>query len=529
MFFENLSDDFQSIENLLSDGIFAAYLLGFDESLDEHAALIEIAISKKPQANFSYTNFSYTNFSYPNDSYTNYPNYPHSIDFAGGDDKRAEKAANLDLRFDVAPSEAIDYFKRKKVLPVKEFYDLRGEARSAAFTVSGIYKQDVLEAFKQEIENALRDGSTRQSLVKRFKAILNGAGHKELGDFHLETVARTNMMMAYGVGRRRQMEESSGLLPFWQYNAVGDDRTRPTHRALDGVVLPADNPFWNDHFPPWGFRCRCSVSALLDQPKDYNPLKPNDDATLAYDENGVPVKAEIGTAVHDLSAGKFVGVPRQNVSLRETIETAAKQSADAKRISKKEVERLGDKKHLEDLQKLERAGSELRTPREMILQTARDFRNRNESVEILRAYDAFGKYLGETIGDAGSVNATAEIIARVNGGATIHWHPPQANEFFESFSTTDIISAVEWNETETFVVSKNYLYFMRPPNGTWSVELLDKILELYERYEPEIERNLRDKLFRDLASWAEIKDAGRHDIWKKIARKLKLSYKRIKL
>lgn len=241
------------------------------------------------------------------------------------------------------------------------------------------------------------------------------------------------------------------------------------------------------------------------------------------------MKAEIGTAVHDLSAGKFVGVPRQNVGLRETIEDAAKQARSGKKISESEIERRAEKKYLQDLQKLERAGSQLRTPPEEILQTARDFRRRNETVEVLRVFDAYGKYAGEAVGDAQSVDVPDELIPRVNGGATIHWHPPQANRFFESFSTPDIISAVELNETETFVVSKNYLYFMRPPNGKWTLLLLDEILSLYVRYEPQIERELRDKLFRNLASWAEIKDAGRHEIWKKIARKLKLSYKRIKL
>jgi SPP1 gp7 family putative phage head morphogenesis protein len=232
----------------------------------------------------------------------------------------------MELRFDVPPKEAIDYFRRKQILRAKEFYKLGGEARAAAFTVGGIYEEEILEAFKTEIESALTEGTAQGKVIDRFKKILDGAAHKELGNFHLETVFRTNMQISYGTGRRRQMEEVSDLLPFWEYSAVADDRTRPTHRALDGIILPADNPFWNEHFPPWGFNCRCTAIAVLDYPPNYNPEKPNSDTTIAYDEKGVPAKAEYLTNVLDLSAGKFVGVPKQNAGLRETIELAAKES-----------------------------------------------------------------------------------------------------------------------------------------------------------------------------------------------------------
>jgi uncharacterized protein with gpF-like domain len=116
-------------------------------------------------------------------------------------------------------------------------------------------------------------------------------------------------MMAYGVGNRHALEDVADDLPFWEYNAVGDDRTRPTHQALDGSVYPANHPFWDAHFPPWDFMCRCGVSARFDYPKDYDHRRPNKDSTIAYDKNGLPAKAEFKTQVVDLKATKFVGVP----------------------------------------------------------------------------------------------------------------------------------------------------------------------------------------------------------------------------
>jgi hypothetical protein len=46
------------------------------------------------------------------------------------------------------------------------------------------------------------------------------------------------------------------------YTAVHDDRTRPLHREWDGTTLPIDDPWWNTHYPPCGWNCRCHVIAL---------------------------------------------------------------------------------------------------------------------------------------------------------------------------------------------------------------------------------------------------------------------------
>jgi hypothetical protein len=39
---------------------------------------------------------------------------------------------------------------------------------------------------------------------------------------------------------------------------------RVQHVAWDGLVLKADDPWWNTHYPPNGWRCHCSVSPVSD-------------------------------------------------------------------------------------------------------------------------------------------------------------------------------------------------------------------------------------------------------------------------
>lgn len=54
-------------------------------------------------------------------------------------------------------------------------------------------------------------------------------------------------------------QEGKEDLPNLIYQTVGDDRVRQTHRGLDGITLPIDDPFWDTYYPPNGWRCRCDV------------------------------------------------------------------------------------------------------------------------------------------------------------------------------------------------------------------------------------------------------------------------------
>ena len=50
--------------------------------------------------------------------------------------------------------------------------------------------------------------------------------------------------------------------PYWMLVAIMDGDTRPEHALLNGVVYPADDPFWQVWYPPNGWGCRCRVVTL---------------------------------------------------------------------------------------------------------------------------------------------------------------------------------------------------------------------------------------------------------------------------
>lgn len=54
-------------------------------------------------------------------------------------------------------------------------------------------------------------------------------------------------------------EKEADLYPNLEYVAVMDERTRSSHRTLNGIVRPVGDKFWNSHYPPNDWGCRCSV------------------------------------------------------------------------------------------------------------------------------------------------------------------------------------------------------------------------------------------------------------------------------
>ena len=155
----------------------------------------------------------------------------------------------------LAPEEAIKFFKDKVKLKASDFYSLYYEARTLAFTVSGIAKYDQLETIYNAILKALKEGTTLEEFKKDIADIIKQKGWTGKAAWRVENIFRTNIQTAYNVGRYKAMAENVKNQPYWMYDAVNDSRTRPTHLALDEKVFPADSPFWDKWYPPNGFNC----------------------------------------------------------------------------------------------------------------------------------------------------------------------------------------------------------------------------------------------------------------------------------
>jgi SPP1 gp7 family putative phage head morphogenesis protein len=175
------------------------------------------------------------------------------------------------------PTQAVAYFESKGMAPTLGWQDMEDEAHAVKFTVAGITKLDVLSDIHQGLKNALANGGTLRQFQDEVEPLLQRKGWlgrglvadehgelqgKRLMPYRLETIFRTNIQSAYAAGRYQQQMRTVAERPYWEYDAVMDNRTRPMHAALNGRVFRADDPIWQTIYPPNGYRCRCWVRAL---------------------------------------------------------------------------------------------------------------------------------------------------------------------------------------------------------------------------------------------------------------------------
>ncbi|MDE5833747.1 MAG: minor capsid protein, partial [Desulfovibrio sp.] len=143
-----------------------------------------------------------------------------------------------------------------------EAKELSEAARARAFYVTGLMQKDLVDKVSQALREALENGETLEEFKKRIPEIIQKQGWK---DYRIETIFRTNMQTAYSAGRYAKMEAVKKTRPYWQYLAIMDKRTRPSHAVLHEKVYPADHEFWDSNYPPNGFRCRCAVRTLSER------------------------------------------------------------------------------------------------------------------------------------------------------------------------------------------------------------------------------------------------------------------------
>lgn len=174
----------------------------------------------------------------------------------------ASTLSAVSLPFD----EAIDFLKQKVSTTTTSFRDVWDGAHSKMFMVAGANKQAIVDDFKSEILKALEKGTTLEEFRAGFDDIVKRHGWSYNGDrgWRTRTIFETNLRTAYAAGRYAQMTEPDTLatFPFWQYHHSGAVHPRLQHKAWDGTILRADDPFWSVAYPPNGYGCGCFVTPV---------------------------------------------------------------------------------------------------------------------------------------------------------------------------------------------------------------------------------------------------------------------------
>lgn len=193
----------------------------------------------------------------------------------------AKNKADLWAAMDLAPKDAVAYFRSKGFQITDQWQEMDAAAHAKAFTVAKAMRMDILEDIREATDAAISEGITEREFINRLAPVLkkkgwwgkdtweDGQGNErevQLGSVRrLKTIFRANVGSSYMAGRYRRQLAAVNERPYWMYVAVMDSRTRPSHSALNGKVFRWDDPIWQYIYPPNGWGCRCMVRNLTER------------------------------------------------------------------------------------------------------------------------------------------------------------------------------------------------------------------------------------------------------------------------
>jgi SPP1 gp7 family putative phage head morphogenesis protein len=166
--------------------------------------------------------------------------------------------------------EAIDHLKQRLAMPpgawLKLVQEMDAAARDRAAGMSDALVADILRAALK----ALEDGTGLAEFFAAWDELTKRHGWSDdSGGRRAALTFRVLTAQAYAAGRWKQIQRLKSVRPYLRYVHVDPDLTQPgsrhEHANWHGTVLPVDDPWWNSHFPPNGFSCRCYVQSLSER------------------------------------------------------------------------------------------------------------------------------------------------------------------------------------------------------------------------------------------------------------------------
>jgi SPP1 gp7 family putative phage head morphogenesis protein len=221
--------------------------------------------------------------------------------------------------WETTPEAALRYLRDK--VPTTDWRRMKGLQdgflRQEAFWIQGIEQQSLLEDVLQGLVDAVDHGDTLREFREAYGDKLAEEG---LGSGRVQSLFRTYTHAAYQQSQGESYK-ANPLVENLTYTTAGDDAVRDEHAAWDGICLPKDHEFWNDHTPPCGWNCRCVLT-----------VSEADDKPTALDDERLklPPSQGFGSAKGDLLEGRIADqaqdVPRMVPADQPAPKLAAKES-----------------------------------------------------------------------------------------------------------------------------------------------------------------------------------------------------------
>ncbi len=205
------------------------------------------------------------------------------------------------------PEDAIRLFRDKVPLTRGAFDQLVEAYRGRAFTIAKQETVAAVEVVQSWVDKVLADRLTFKQFRDGLDTAAEAGGIRAVNPYHARTVFETNVQTAYNAGRYEMYNapEVVEAFPLFQYHTVGDARVRPAHAAMHGFTARRDNPVWDTWWPPNGYNCRCTVTAISQVEVDRDDIRPRRKLPTI---DGRPVEPDPGFAGNAAQAIRTAGL-----------------------------------------------------------------------------------------------------------------------------------------------------------------------------------------------------------------------------
>ncbi|QLK44276.1 hypothetical protein DR996_02545 [Vibrio owensii] len=214
------------------------------------------------------------------------------------------------------------YLLSKGISVTFDWEEMLEQEHDFNFTVAKMTELDMLTDTQLLVTQAITEGMTYQQFASLLKPMLIKKGwwgkqvmvdpwsdeerEVQLGsDKRIRTIYETNMRTAHAYGQYQRTLRTSQTLPYYVYE-LGPSRVhRKEHLKWAGLMLPVDDPFWETHYPPNGWGCKCRLRQVSQW--EYERLQRDGltERVQELDESGMPT----GRFTTETSAVKTTAPP----------------------------------------------------------------------------------------------------------------------------------------------------------------------------------------------------------------------------
>lgn len=175
------------------------------------------------------------------------------------------------------PKEALNFFRGKELKIGFSYQDVWREEHACSFTVAKAMEVDILQDIRTALDTALAEGQTLRQFQKGLKPLLEKKGWWGIADVvdtetgeiaegaqlgsprRLKTIYDANMRTARAAGQWDRIQRTKDALPYLLRTLGPSETHRQQHVVWHGTLLPADDPWWDSHFCPSGYGCKCRI------------------------------------------------------------------------------------------------------------------------------------------------------------------------------------------------------------------------------------------------------------------------------